>query len=103
MANKHPYTKTIKKAIPTTRISDKIVKKWDIEVICASTENGWTTTYKKNEDVEYLGKTAEEFTKSELIDLAKVNDHIFDAHWEAHNTAPTTERDGNFDFTSLAD
>jgi hypothetical protein len=99
----HPYTIVLKKATPTVRLTDGVVKEWEIEVLCTSTENGWKKTFNEREEVEYLNKVATDFTKSELIAMVNVNDHVFDAHWEAHNTAPTTDRVGDFSITNLAD
>ena len=104
MAN-HPYTKTLKKATPTTRIIDGVVKEWNIEVVYTSTENGWKTSYTHKEEVEYLGKTVNQFTKSELLAMmpAVYDNHIFSAHWEAYNVPPTTEKVDNFDLSNLPD
>jgi len=95
-------TKVIKKAKPTTRISDGVVKKWDVEVVLTAPD-GWYRSYKGNEDVEYLGKQPEEFTKAELISyLSDSIDHIFDAHYQAHHTVPEDETNDNFDISTLA-
>jgi len=95
-----PITKTLKKAEPTVRTSDGVVKQWDIEVIYSYAGDDsaghapWKTTYSENEDVEYLNKTVSQCTKSELIALMPSNleNSIFEAHYEAHNSAPTEER-----------
>ncbi len=97
-----PITKTLKKAEPTVRTSDNVVKQWEIEVIYsyAGDEDAdpalpaWKTTYSETEDVEYMNKTVSQFTKSELVAMMPTNleNHIFEAHYEAHNMAPTETR-----------
>lgn len=101
----HPHTKVLKHATPTVRTSDGVVKEWEIEVVYTSDENGWKTTYTHREDVEYLGKTATEYTKSELVAMMPTtyDNHIFSAHWEAHNLPPTEVRQSNFDLGNLPD
>ena len=92
-----PIVKTLKKAKATLRTKDSIVLRWEVEVIYAfegdDVNPAWSTTYSTKEDVEYLGKTQEQFTKSELIAfIPPVHDnHIFHAHYEANNFPPTTE------------
>jgi|SRR5210317_830355 len=95
------YTKTLKKAVPTVRTADGVVTEWELEVICVADSNGWKTTYNEREEVEYLGKTPEQFTKAELLAMVQINDHVFDAHWQAHNTPAVTERKPDFPLTSL--
>lgn len=103
---KYATTKVLKKATPTVRTSDNIVKSWEIEVLYTYTrEDGttWSRSYPHNEDVEYLNKEASEFTKNELINYMPVNmDVIFDAHYDAHNTPPSEERISNFNLNNLA-
>lgn len=92
-----PIVKTLKKATATIRKEDSVVVSWEVEVIYAfegdETNPAWSTTYSVEEDVEYLEKTQEQFTKSDLIALiSPVHDnHIFHAHYEAHNIPPATE------------
>lgn len=101
----YEHTKTLKRATPTVDTESGIVKKWDIEVVYTATADGWKTTYSHEEDVEYLNKLPEEYTKSELVDMmpANLSGHIFHAHYEAHNVPPTTERVGDFNINSLQD
>jgi hypothetical protein len=93
-----PIVKTLKKATPTVRTADGIVKKWDIEVVYAfagDVDNvAWSTSFSTTEDVEYLGKTVAQWTKTELVALMDVvhENHIFHAHYEAHNKPPTEDR-----------
>lgn len=109
MPKYEPITKTLKKATPTIRTGDNVVKSWDIEVVYAyagDEEKGlpaWKTTYSENEDVEYLGKTADQYTKAELIGFMgpMIENHIFEAHYEAFNLPATEERVDNFDINSL--
>lgn len=95
-------TKILKKAIPTVRTSDDIVKAWEIEVLYKNDADGWTRSYDTREDVEYLNKKADAFTKEELIALMPSNmDVIFEAHWTAHNTPATEERVSDFNINDL--
>lgn len=95
--------KILKKATPTVRTSDQVVKKWDIEVIYKNTADGWTRAYPHSEDVEWMNKTASEFTKTELIALMPtVTDAVFESHWTTFNTPPTEERVGDFNLNDLA-
>ena len=103
---KYPATKALKKATPTVRTGDNIVKSWEIEVIYTHTRDDastWTRDYSHTEDVEYLNKETSGFTKAELIGFMPSNmDVIFDAHYEAHNTPPTEDRVSNFNLNDLA-
>lgn len=103
---KYSTTKALKKAIPTVRNDDNVVKSWDIEVIYTHTRDDgttWSRTYPHTEEVEYLNKETSDFTKAELIDFMSSNmDVIFDAHYEAHNTPPTEEKISNFNINDLA-
>jgi len=110
MAKYSPITKTLKKAVPTVRTSDNVVKRWDIEVVYSydgDLENdlpAWKTTYSESEDVEYLGKTVNQFSKSDLIGFmnSNIENHIFEAHYEANNLPPTETADANFNINSLS-
>ena len=103
-----PITKTLKKATANVRTSDNVVLEWNIEVIYEFAGDSdlvaWKNTYSHSEDVAYLGKTQEQFTKSELIAMmpANIEGHIFHAHYEAFNFPPTEER-VNVDLSTLAD
>ena len=103
---KYETTKTLKKATPTVRTGDNIVKSWEIEVIYTHTRDDdttWSRAYPHTEDVEYLSKETSGFTKAELIGFMPSNmDVIFDAHYEAHNTLPTEEKVSNFNLNDLA-
>ena len=113
MAKYSPITKTLKKATPTVKNDTGVVKYWDIEVVYAYAGDeaqslpAWKTTYSENEDVEYMNKTVDQFTKSELISFMnpQLENVIFEAHYEANNMpAPAKEeRVGDFDINSLAD
>lgn len=102
---KYPATRVLKKASPTVRISDQVVKKWDVEVIFTHTREDsttWSRTYQGSEDVEYLNKTAENFTAAELLEYLNPSmDVIFDAHYEAHNIPATEEKVGDFNLNTL--
>ena len=109
MAKYSPITKTLKKAVPTVRAADDVVKSWDVEVVYAyagDEDNGlpaWSTTYSESADVEYQGKKASEFTKAELIGFMSpmIENHIFEAHYEAFNLPATETRDDSFDISTL--
>lgn len=110
MAKYSPITKTLKKAVPTVRTSDNVVKRWDIEVVYSYDGDlerdlpAWKTTYSESEDVEYLGKTVNQFTKSELIGFMSPNieNHAFEAHYESQNLPATETADANFNINSLS-
>lgn len=103
---KYPATRLLKKATPKVRTSDNVVKSWDIEVIYTHTRadnTTWSRSYPHTEDVEYLNKTTDQFTKSELINYMPSNmDVIFDAHYAAHNEPATEERISDFNLNDLA-
>lgn len=113
MATYGPITKTLKKAVPTIRTSDNVVKEWEIEVVYSyagddttvPVQPAWKTTYSEREDVEYLGKTADQFTKAELIGFMNpmMETAIFPAHYEASGWKPATEdRVNDFDINTLS-
>jgi hypothetical protein len=104
MAKYGPITKTLKRATPTVRVADDVVQRWEIEVIYAyagDSDNGlpaWRTTFTEDEDVEYLEKTVDQFTKSELVGFLSpvLENHIFEAHYDANNiptAQPVIQRD----------
>ena len=104
---KYNTVKILKKAVPTVDISTGNVKSWDIEVVYTYTRQDltkWSRIYSHTEnDLDYLNKPPEDFTASELIDFMPPNmDIIFDAHYDAHNTAPTEEKLLNFSLNSLS-
>lgn len=111
MAKYAPLTKTLKKATPVIRNEDGVVKSWDIEVVysyAGDEEQGlpaWKTTYSENEDVEYMNKTVDQFTKSELIGFMSpmIENHAFEAHYESQNLPAKEERVSDFNVNSLAD
>lgn len=103
--------KTLSKAIPTVR-EDGIVKSWELEVVYSYPAEGYDTTdaplrrrYEGIEDVEYLGKTPQEFTKSELFSFLNIAqyDLVFDSTYESVVFAPTEKKDTSFDISSLSD
>ena len=97
---KYNATKTLKKAQPTINTETGTVKSWDIEVIYS--HNGFTRAYPHNENVEYLNKTPQQFTKAELIALMPfVMDSVFDSHYDTFTTPPTEERLANFNINDL--
>jgi hypothetical protein len=98
---KYNATKTLKKATPTVRTDDGVVKSWEIEVIYSYGD--FSRAYPHDEDVEYLNKTPEQFTKAELVALMPPNmDNVFDSHYDTHNTPPTQERVTDFNLNNLA-
>lgn len=103
---KYVTEKMLKKATPKVRTSDNVVLSWDIEVLFTHTKSDgkkWSRSYPHTEDVEYLNKTTNNYTKSELLSFMPNMDVIFDAHYEAHNLPPVDERLSNFSLNDLAD
>ncbi len=103
--------KTLSKAIPTVR-ADGTVKEWELEVVYSYPAEGYETDdvpmrrrYNEREDVSYLNKTPEQFTKSELLRLMNLSQYnmVFDSTYEALNFAPIEVKDSNFDLNSLED
>lgn len=96
-------TKILKKATPTVRLSDGVVKKWEIEVVYTEPTSGWTRSYPHTEDdLEYLGKKPEQFTKDQLIALMpSVMDEVFSSHYDGTVAVPTEEKVANFDLSTL--
>lgn len=100
---KYNATKLLSGAVPTVRLEDNLVMKWDLKVTYSY--NGFNREYGDNVDVLYLAKTAAQFTKTELMGLMNLAqyDQIFDAHYDAYHTPPVEERVNNFDITSIPD
>jgi len=111
MAEYTPITKTLKKATPKVRKSDGVVLEWEVEVVYRYEGNeaeglpAWESVYSENKEVDHLGKTPDQFTKSELVGYMNplVENHIFHAHYEAFNLPAKEERDTEFDVNSLSD
>jgi len=111
MAKYTPIIKTLKKATPVIRKEDDVVKSWEIDVVYAYEGDSaadlpaWKTTYSENEDVEYMNKTVDQFTKTELISFMnpQIENAIFEAHYEANNIPAKEERQSDFNINSLAD
>lgn len=98
---KYTATKTLKKATPTVRIEDGVVKTWEIEVVYEY--NGFRKDYNTRSDVEYLEKTANQYTRAELIALMPpVIDQVFDSHYDTFNSPPVEERVSDFKLSDLA-
>lgn len=103
--------KTLSKAIPTLN-ENGIVKSWELEVVYSYPAAGYTTTdaplrrkYSETEEVEYLNKTPQEFTKSELFSFLNITqyDLVFDSTYESVVLPPKETKDTSFDLNSLAD
>lgn len=104
---KYANTKQLKKAVPTVDKTTGWVTKWELEVVLTHTredQTTWSRTYSHEEsDLDYLQKTPTQFTATELLSMFSSNlDTIFDAHYEAHNVEPTTERNTSFSLSDLA-
>lgn len=102
--------KTLSKAIPTVN-ENGIVKSWELEVVYSYPSAGYTTTdaplrrkYSESEEVEYLNKTPQEFTKSELFSFLNITqyDAVFDSTYESVVLPPKETKDTSFDLNSLA-
>lgn len=98
---KYPATKALSGAVPTIRLDDNYVTKWDLKVTYSY--NGFTREYGDSVDVLYLAKTASAYTKTELMGFMNLAqyDIIFDAHYDAYHTPPVEERQSNFDITTI--
>ena len=103
--------KTLSKAIPTIN-ANGIVKSWELEVVYSYPAAGIRTTdtplrrkYNETEQVEYLNKSAQDFTKSELFSYLNISqyDMVFDSTYESVVLPPTETRDTSFDLNSLDD
>lgn len=103
--------KTLSKAIPTVN-ENGIVKSWELEVVYSYPAAGYMTTdaplrrkYSETEEVEYLNKTPQEFTKSELFSFLNITqyDLVFDSTYESVVLPPKETKDTSFDLNSLAD
>lgn len=103
--------KTLSKAVPTVK-EDGTVKSWELEVVYSYPAAGITTTdaplrrkYSETENVEYLNKEAEDFTKTELFSFLNIvqYDAVFDSTYESVVLPPKETRDSTFDLNSLAD
>ena len=103
--------KTLSKAVPTLN-ANGIVKSWELEVVYSYPASGYDTTdtplrrkYHATEEVEYLGKTPQEFTKSELFSFLNIAHYnlVFDSTYESVVLPPTETKDTSFDLNSLAD
>ena len=102
--------KTLSTAVPTVN-ANGIVKFWELEVVYSYPAAGITTTdtqlrrkYNETVQVEYLNKTIQEFTKTELFSFLNISqyDMIFDSTYESVVLPPTEIRDADFDLNSLA-
>lgn len=102
--------KNLSKAIPTVN-ENGIVKSWELEVVYSYPAAGYTTTdaplrrkYSETEEVEYLNKTPQEFTKSELFSFLNITqyDAVFDSTYESVVLPLKETKDTSFDLNSLA-
>jgi hypothetical protein len=102
--------KVVSKAVPTIK-TDGTVKKWEIEVTYSYPAAGITTTdtplrrkFNQTEDVEYLNKKPEEFTKAELLSYAPIANlnMVFDSTYESVVLPPTETRHDSFDINTLS-
>lgn len=101
--------KVISKAIPTVT-SEGIVKSWEVEITYSYPAEGYTTTdtplrkkFNLNEDVMYLNKGVNDFTKAELLSFANLAqfDAVFDSTYTSTVLPPTETRHADFDINSL--
>lgn len=82
MASKYDATKTLKGAVPILVENSEIVKTWTLKY--EFTYEDFTIEYNLGVEVENLGKTDTEFTKSELKSLTDFT-HVeptFERHYE---------------------
>lgn len=104
----HPHTKYISKARPILRSSDNIVKSWDIGITAVCDSDLWQYEHEERVNVEHFGKTADSYSKSELLLLAgnQITDQFFDkrynnAHQDADEVVRAVVQDNDFDFLSM--
>ena len=103
MARSHK--RIIKKATPTVRSADGIVKSWDIDVVFVDDLDGWNRTYSFSEsDLEWMKKKPTDFTEADLLKfIPGTYDHIFEAHYDSMNPgAPVEEKVADFDLSNLS-
>lgn len=104
--------KTLSKAVPTVD-ANGLVKSWDLEVVYsypAASDTGNTDTplrrrYEEKEDVAYLAKAPEAFTKSELFSFLNIGQYnlVFDSTYISLNFPPEETVVNDFDFSALSD
>lgn len=103
--------KVISKAIPTVN-SEGIVLSWEIEVTYSYPASGITTTdtqfrkkFETKEDVEYLNKTVDDFTKGELFSFLNIAQYnmVFDSSYESVVLPPVQTRYDSFNINLLQD
>ena len=102
MARSHK--RIIKKATPTVRSADGIVKSWDIDVVFVDDLDGWNRTYSFSEsDLEWMKKKPTDFTEADLLKfIPGTYDHIFEAHYDSmHPGEPVEEKVADFDLSTL--
>jgi hypothetical protein len=101
--------KTLSKAVPTVK-ADGTVKEWELEVVFSYPAEGFTTNdtpmrrrFTEIEDVSYLNKTPNQFTKAELLSFMNLTQYgrIFDSTYDSLHSAPSEVKDTNFDVNSL--
>ena len=95
--------KVLKKAVPTVRTTDQVVKNWEITVMYKDAGTGWNRDYTHQEDVEYLELKPEGFTKEQLIGfMPSVLDAVFESHYLAANLPPSEEKLADFNLSKLS-
>lgn len=112
MANYSQNTdKILSKAVPIIK-ADGTVKEWELEVIYSYPAEGYVTEdaplrrrYSEIEDVSYMGKTPNQFTKSELLGFMNLTHYnlVFDSTYESLNTTSSEVKVTDFDLSSLPD
>lgn len=102
MARSHK--RIIKKATPTVRTSDGIVKSWDIDVVFVDDLDGWNRTYSFSEsDLEWMNKKPTDFAEADLLKfIPGTYDQIYDAHYASmHPGVAVEEKVADFDLSTL--
>lgn len=103
--------KSLSKAVPTVK-ADGTVREWELEVVYQYPKAGYVTSdtpmrrrFSEREEVSYLNKTPEQFTKSELLGFMNLTqyDMVFDSTYESLHAPATETKDTTFDLNSLAD
>lgn len=110
---KYAFTKRLKRATPTIRTQDGVVKSWEVEVEYSYAGDpaatnpalpAWKTTYSDSKDVESEGRVATDYTQAELIAMLSpiIDNRIFDTQYEAFNLPAIENRITDFDISTLS-
>jgi len=99
---KYKFQKQLLSAIPVIN-NDDIVKEWKIKVEYQAIDYKWMRTYSHVKDVESQSKKAEDYSKSELVDMmpGEIDNYFFHKHLEKHCDQIKNQKIENFDLNQL--